>query len=268
VKASGIVTLTTDFGISDPYVGMMKGVILSINPLARIVDISHEVKAGSILQACSLILESYPFFSKGTVHVAVVDPGVGSERRLILLKARDHFFVGPDNGIFWPLIASCAGWEAIHLTRSEYFLPNLSHTFHGRDIFAPVAAHLSNGVEPLEMGAPIDDPVKINLPEPIYAGDTITAQVIRVDHFGNLITNVHKRDLDRFLEGACPLITLGELKVEGISRTYADARAGDILALIGSSGLLEVAVNLGRASDRVGLNSEDIIGTRLEIARA
>ena len=142
MKAAGVVTLITDFGLSDPYVGIMKGVILTINPHASIVDISHQIKMGHITQAAYFLLESYRFFPKGTVHIAVVDPGVGGGRRPILLETQNHFFVGPDNGLFWPIITSHQQIKIIHLTERKYFLPDVSHTFHGRDVFAPVAAYL------------------------------------------------------------------------------------------------------------------------------
>lgn len=267
MKYSGTITLTTDFGLSDPYVGIMKGVILSINPAARVIDISHLIKAGSILQAAAIIQESYTFFPKGTVHVAVVDPGVGTERRLILLETEEYFFVGPDNGIFWPIIVAHPDIEVIHLTESKYFLPNITHTFHGRDIFAPVAAHLSRGVDPRKMGHPISDPVPFKVPRPKQTGEVLSGQIIRVDHFGNLITNIHQKDLDQFSGSARPVIKIGDLVIEGVCKTYADASAGETLAMIGSSCLLEIAVNLGRACDRLGLNSEDIIGAKIEVTR-
>ncbi|MBW2615166.1 MAG: SAM-dependent chlorinase/fluorinase [Deltaproteobacteria bacterium] len=267
MKCSGTITLTTDFGLSDPYVGIMKGVILSINPAARVIDISHLIKAGSVMQAACIIEEAYTFFPKGTVHVAVVDPGVGTGRRLILLETEEYFFVGPDNGIFWPIIVAHADIKAIHLTESKYFLPHITHTFHGRDIFAPVAAHLSRGVDPRKMGHSISDPVPFEVPRPQQAGEVLSGQIIRVDHFGNLITNILQKDLDQFSGSARPVINIGDLVIEGVCKTYADASAGETLAMIGSSGLLEIAVNLGRACDRLGLNSEDIVGSKIEVTK-
>lgn len=267
MKPAGTITLTTDFGLADPYVGIMKGVILSINPAARVIDISHLIKAGSVLQAAGIIRESYTFFPKGTVHVAVVDPGVGTERRLILLETEEYFFVGPDNGIFWPIIVAHPDIKVIHLTETKYFLPDITHTFHGRDIFAPVAAHLSRGVDPQKMGRPMSDPVPLQVPRPQQTGEVLSGQAIRVDHFGNLITNILQKDLERFSGAARPVIKIGDLVIEGVLKTYADASAGEALAMIGSSGLLEIAVNLGRACDRLGLNSEDIIGIRIEVTR-
>ncbi len=267
MKTSGIITLTTDFGLRDPYVGVMKGVILSINPDARVIDIRHQLKAGFISQAATLVQEAYPFFPDGTVHVAVVDPGVGGDRRPILIKTQNHLFVGPDNGIFWPVIRSHQQTEIIHLTESRYFLPHVSHTFHGRDVFAPVAAHLSRGVDPLEMGPIIKDPVPFDFPAPQRRGDMLLGQVMRVDRFGNLITNIQRKQFVRFLGSGRPVIKAGKLAVEGLSKTYGEALAGEAVALIGSSDCLEIAVNLGRACDVTGMDSEDIIGMEIEVSR-
>jgi len=142
LNPSGIITLLTDFGLEGPYAAAMKGVILSIHPDARLIDISHQVKPGAIYQAALLLQETCPFFPRGTVHLAVVDPGVGSNRRALAVETEDRIFVGPDNGIFWPIISRAESAEIINLTESRYFLPEVSNTFHGRDIFAPVAAHL------------------------------------------------------------------------------------------------------------------------------
>jgi S-adenosylmethionine hydrolase len=268
MSASGIITLTTDFGLSDPYVAMMKGVILSINPGARLVDISHQIRAGSIIQAASLVHETFPFFPKGTVHVAVVDPGVGSERRPMGLETGGHFFVGPDNGIFWPIIQRYKETETIHLTEKKYFLPSISHTFHGREVFAPVAAHLSRGVSLKGMGSRLSDPVKLHFPKPQEEGGVLYGQIIRVDNFGNLISNIHRRDLESFLESFKPVIEVGDLRIANLSSIYAEAEEGEPLALINSSDWLEIAVNLGRAVEIVGLPLEEIIGTEVKVSRS
>ena len=292
VNVSGIITLLTDFGLRDPYVGIMKGVILSINPDARIIDISHQTKPGSVYQAAGLLQEAYPFFPKGTIHVAVVDPGVGGDRRPILVKTKDHFFVGPDNGLFWPIITSHHQTEIIHLTETKYFLSDISNTFHGRDIFAPVAAHVSLGEDPLEMGSLINNPVPLHLPTPEQKENHLLGQVMRVDRFGNLITNIHKKDMDEFLgtappvntptlpsplrervgEGVkkrnsytIPVIKVRELIIKGMCSTYSEVNTAETLALIGSSGYLEIAVNQGRACDCIGINPEDIIGIKVEV---
>jgi S-adenosylmethionine hydrolase len=268
MKPSGIITLATDFGLTDPYVAMMKGVILSINPDVRLVDISHQIKAGSILQASGIIRETFFYFPKGTVHLAVVDPGVGGPRRLMGLEAGDHLFVGPDNGIFWPLIRKFKQTKAIHLTQSRFFLSNIKKTFHGREIFSPVAAHLSLGVALEEMGMPMFDPMKLELPEPREKGGVLHGQIIRVDNFGNLITNISAKVLNQFLKKAAPLIQVGNLAVNELSHVYSDAAEGEPLALINSSDWLEVAVNLGRASEYAGLDLGEAIGTPLKVIRS
>lgn len=268
MEPSRIITLTTDFGLHDPYVAMMKGVILSIYPKARIVDISHQIRAGSIIRAASFLHEAFSFFPKGTIHVAVVDPGVGTDRRLIGLEAGEHFFVGPDNGIFWPVIEDHKEAKIIHLTDRVYFRPSISHTFHGRDVFAPVAAHLSLGVDLEKMGARIDDPHPLLYPKPKEKDDTLYGEITRVDNFGNLITNIHGRDLDPFLESARPVIEVGDLVIEKLSPVYADVEQGEPLALINSSNWLEIAVHQGRASQYIGLGIEEIFGAEVRVKKA
>ncbi|HOP46634.1 MAG TPA: SAM-dependent chlorinase/fluorinase [Desulfobacteraceae bacterium] len=271
MKASGLITILTDFGLSDPYVGIMKGVILSINQNATVVDISHLIKPGSIMHAASLLMETYRFFPKGTVHLVVVDPGVGSERRPILVKTEDYIFVGPDNGVLWPVITSNEHPGVIHITERRYFLKNVSHTFHGRDIFAPVSAHLSYGADPLDIGIEIDDAVKFCLPSPVETksryskGKMLSGQIMRVDHFGNLISNIHEEDLQKFLRESKPVIRIGDIVIEGLSGTYSDAKTGDMLAIIGSSGFLEIAVNSGRASDKLAMEQKEIIGYEISL---
>jgi hypothetical protein len=267
MKISGIITLLTDFGLSDPYVAMMKGVILSINPDARLIDISHKIRVGSILQAGSLIRETYPFFPRGTVHVVVVDPGVGSNRRLLGLEAGGHFFVGPDNGIFWPLIKDHKGARIINLIETQFFLSSVSHTFHGRDIFAPAAAHLTRGVDLAKMGPRIRDPLELHFPKPKVKGEILYGQITRVDNFGNLITNIHRADLKSFLESNQPVIKVGDWVLEKLNLVYADAKQGETLALLDSSDWLEIAVNLGRASDYLGMDLGDIIGTEVKVSK-
>ena len=265
VNVSSIITLLTDFGLRDPYVGIMKGVILSINPDAQIIDISHTVKAGSIIHGAGLLQETYTFFPKGTIHVVVVDPGVGGDRRPILIKTKDHLFIGPDNGLFWPIIKTNHQAEIIHLTDTKHFLSDISHTFHGRDIFAPVAAHVSLGVDPLKMGSVINDPVPLNFPSPKQKGDILSGQVMRVDRFGNLITNIHIKDIEGFVGIKRLIIKIGKLIIKGVRNTYSEVNAGKTLALIGSSGYLEIAVNQGRVCDCIGINPEDIIGIKVEV---
>ncbi|MFC1533982.1 S-adenosyl-l-methionine hydroxide adenosyltransferase family protein [Thermodesulfobacteriota bacterium] len=267
MKRSGIITLLTDFGITDPYVAMMKGVILSINPDARIVDISHHISAGSILQASSFIHETFSFFPDGTVHVVVVDPGVGSNRRLIGLDAGGHLFVGPDNGTFWPLVEDYKEAKIIHLTENRYFLPHITQTFHGREVFAPVAAYLSSGEDLERMGRTIKDPERLSAPIPHKMDNILYGQVIRVDNFGNLITNIRNEDLERFLKKSKPIIYIGNLELKKIENIYSDTEKGEPLALINSSDLLEIAINLGRASEYIGICSDEIMGTAVKVGR-
>jgi S-adenosylmethionine hydrolase len=268
MNPSGIVTLTTDFGVTDAYVAMMKGVILSINPCAKVIDVTHQIRAGSISQAAALILETFPFFPPGTVHVGVVDPGVGTDRRLIALRARSHWFVGPDNGIFGPVFKGDRGALVVHLTETKYFLPHVTRTFHGREIFAPVAAHLSLGVSLEKMGKIIKSPVKLDLPAPHEDENALNGQVIRIDNFGNIISNIPSVVLGKFLGTAVPCIQVGNLVIKKLSSTYAEAEEGEPLALINSSDLLEVAVNMGRACEYLGADTDEIIGTRVKVTRS
>jgi len=202
MNRSGLITLPHRFWTGRSLCGHDdEGSYPDCQPDARIIDISHHVKAGSITRAAGMILETYPYFPEGTVHVTVVDPGVGGKRRAIILMAQSHLFVGPDNGIFWPIIDLHQDIKIIHITETKYFLPDVSNTFHGRDIFAPVAAHLSKGADPLEMGPTISDPVKLPLHASNQKGGTLYGEVVSVDHFGNLITNIHRKEIEGFAGG-------------------------------------------------------------------
>lgn len=267
MSQAGIITLLTDFGLSDPYAGVMKGVILSINPLARVIDITHQVYHGWIAQAASILEEAYGFFPAGTVHVVVVDPGVGTQRRALAVKTDNHFFVGPDNGVLWPVINTSESAQVVHLTEKSFFLPRISQTFHGRDIFAPVAAHLSLGADILQTGTIIDDPLPLDIPTSSHRGEKLIGQVTRIDHFGNLLTNIRRRDLEAF-QGPDPVsVEIGDLLIKGIRNTYSEVEEGETLALIGSSECLEIAVNRGRASDRLGADARSAIGTEVRIRK-
>jgi S-adenosyl-L-methionine hydrolase (adenosine-forming) len=182
------ITLLTDFGLKDPYAGIMKGVILSINPDAHIVDISHDVEPQDVTEACFLVQEYAPFFRKGTIHVCVVDPTVGSKRRAIVVMHDGHFFVGPDNGLFTLLFDSQS--KAFQITNKSYMLGHVSHTFHGRDIFAPVAAHLSLGLDPAALGREISEPVCLADIHPVKKGRLLTGRIVRFDHHGRITQRV------------------------------------------------------------------------------
>lgn len=257
----GIITLTTDFGLIDGYVGMMKGVIQGICPGAVVIDLTHDIPPQDILSAAFLLHVSHPYFPKGTVHVAVVDPGVGTERRAIALRTSDAFFVAPDNGLLSFIIEGENVEEVVNLDNPRYRLPKVSATFHGRDIFAPAGAYLARGVPLRELGHPLDveDLVTFPVPKARRDGDGITAQILYVDRFGNLTINlpmersmgegeesvtIHLPDEDQPL----PLppqdltIHIAGYEIGGIRRTYAEGVSGEPMALIGSAGYLEVAV--------------------------
>ena len=264
---SGIITFMTDFGLSDAYTAMMKGVVLSINRSADIIDITHYINIGSIFQGAGMLKETYSYFPRGTVHVAVVDPGVGSSRRQIAIKAAEHFFVGPDNGIFWPIIEDNPNAEIINLSEKRYFLSHVTSTFHGRDIFAPVAAYISLGTEIGKMGTIMSDPERLTLPRPYLKHDTLKGQVTRIDNFGNLITNINESTLSKFLGGKKPVIHIGDYKIQWVCDTYSDKDKGELLALINSSSLLEIAVNLGKASEYMGRSPDEIIGMLVKVVK-
>lgn len=266
MKRSGIITLLTDFGISDAYVAMMKGVILSINRDAELIDITHSINTGSVFQGAYILKESFAYFPSGTVHVAVVDPGVGSARRVIAVNAAGHFFAGPDNGIFWPIIEKYKDAMVYELTEKKYFLPQVTSTFHGRDIFAPVAAHISLGLDIHQLGMPVD-PEKLEIPLPFKHDNTLTGQITRIDNFGNLITNITADDLVGFLGNNEPAIHSGKIKIYGLGKTYSDTEKGELLAIINSSNHLELAVNMGRASQYIGKDPDDIIGTAVKVEK-
>jgi S-adenosylmethionine hydrolase len=263
LKPSGIITLTTDFGECDPYVAMMKGVILSINPDAKIIDVTHQIPARSIKEGGMIIKESYTYFPSGTVHVGVVDPGVGGKRRPIAVIADNYFFVGPDNGLFSTIIETQRHTDVIHLKETKYWMHSISPTFHGRDIFAPVAAHLSLGVNLFRMGEKIDNPTPLAYPLPRENNSDLVGEIIRVDHFGNLITNITREHLNPFLASKDLIIKVGSLTLKKISTTYNDVPESQPLALIGSSNVLEIAVNMGRAIDYFG--QDTVIGTKVII---
>lgn len=241
MKKNSIITLTTDFETRSGYVGVMKGVILGIAPHVQIVDISHEVSPQDILEAQFLLQLAIPYFPKGTIHVAVVDPGVGTQRRPILVKTPLSVLIGPDNGIFTPWLKKS---EIRHLENRSFFMDEISRTFHGRDIFAPVAAHVANGVDIKKLGKIITDPERKNPPVPVLRAGEIRGQVIYIDSFGNLITNISAEDAGKIPN---PLIIIGKRKIKGLVGAYAEAPVGKPCALIGSDGLLEIAVVHGNA---------------------
>jgi S-adenosylmethionine hydrolase len=275
-----VISLTTDFGASDEYVGVMKGVILSITPGAQLVDLSHDIPAQDVRRASFALCAAYPFFPPGTVHLAVVDPGVGTERRAIAVSTPGATLVGPDNGLFTYLLSEVERWRAVELTNPEFWLPEVSATFHGRDIFAPVAAHLARGAKLEDLGRLVTELVSLPLPQLALAPDRITGEVLYADRFGNLVTSIGRLwwQKDRLvLAGAFGQIppapvefAAAEIEVEiggqslgGISRTYGDARNGTPKVLIGSSGFLEMAVPQGSAAEAMGIGRGEPVTLRL-----
>ncbi len=268
MNPSGVITFMSDFGLEDAYVGIVKGVILGINPRTRIIDITHQIPHGSISDAAFVLQDACRFFPEGTVHLAVIDPGVGTARRCIAVQTERHFFVGPDNGLFWPIIDRHSSPRIVHLNESRYFRSEISDTFHGRDIFAPVAAHLSAGLALHLLGPQISNPACLARPLPEIRNDQLLGRVIRVDHFGNLITNIDKETLKNFLEDEEAVIRVGRLQITGIGRTYEETTPGGVIALMGSTGFLEVAVCLGRADDLDGLKTDESIEREVIITRS
>lgn len=253
---SRLITLTTDFGTADPYVGIMKGVILRINPQVTIVDLCHEIVPQNIAQASFLLKTAFRFFPPQTIHVVVVDPGVGGKRRAIILRTEEAYFIAPDNGVLSGVLEESPGYQAFSISNPQFWLKPVSSTFHGRDIFAPVAAHLSRGVPLEQFGEPASNPVTLPLPRPEVKGDLIVGQVIHIDHFGNLITNIE----GGLLRGELSLEIQGR-QIKGLSSSYEEGE--DLLAIIGSTGNLEIAVKNDSAAERLKAG----IGTPVRIRR-
>ncbi len=290
------IVLTTDFGLTDAYVGVMKGVILNINPRATIIDLTHDIQPQNLAQASFVLGVNYPYFPPDTIHVAVVDPGVGTERRALLLVTPEARFLAPDNGLLSHvlkgylaaapdpselepgagaelkpepgLIPAPPGLTAYELANPRYRLNPVSHTFHGRDVFAPAAAHLSRGISPQRLGQPVTRLVWQPPPEPAVRGNALLGAVIYADRFGNLITNIPAADLPAGRRNAASVIVeIGPHRISGLSRTFHDGAAdagapnparsdgAALLALIGSNGYLELAVRDGNAAQALGLGA-------------
>lgn len=257
------ITLTTDFGLADHYAGTMKGVILRIHPEARIVDISHAVPAYDVRRAAFLIAQAWRFFPAETVHVVVVDPGVGSARRPILLEARGQFFVAPDNGVLSMVLADAGAGVVRWIESSEYFLESVSRTFHGRDVFAPVAAHLSLGVPPEKFGGKTENYLRLTLEQPVRtARRGWTGQIEAIDAFGNVVTNFSFEQFAQVGQQAFE-ISIGMERVTRLVQSYAEAPVGELVAIAGSSGFIEIACNQGSAAGRLGVGTGAPVELRL-----
>ncbi len=258
-----IITLLTDFGTRDGYTGVMRGVIYKIAPDAQIADITHTIRPQNILEGSLVWNRAYVFYPEGTVHVAVVDPGVGTQRRPIAAKANGHFFVCPDNGLLTPILDHAAksgqSVEIVHLDQPRFWLPQVSSVFHGRDIFSPAAAHIANGVPLTDLGTPITDPVRMEIPEPEKTANGWRGQVLSVDHFGNLRTNLMRaqlKDMNNFR------VRIAGREINGLSQTFGEHAQGTLIALFDSDDDLAVSIVGGSAANEIGAE----VGSTVEVA--
>ncbi|MGZ4850954.1 MAG: SAM hydrolase/SAM-dependent halogenase family protein [Candidatus Bathyarchaeia archaeon] len=252
-----MITLTSDFGLKDPYVGEMKGAILTTNPKATMIDITHDIEKFNIKMAAFTLASAAPYFPRGTVHLAVVDPGVGTERRAILIQTKRAYFVGPDNGILM-LAAQSQGIDHIfELSNPNLMLPQTSNTFHGRDIFAPAAAYVDKGVKLSEFGQEIKNPVVPRFSAVQQINGALIGEAIYIDGFGNIVTNIKEKNM---LDSKIVNIQLPEVSVKvKFGKAYADAEPNNLIILVGSSGFLEIAVNQGSAAGKFNVKVGDKI---------
>jgi S-adenosyl-L-methionine hydrolase (adenosine-forming) len=253
-----IMSLMTDFGIKDGTVGVMKGVIWEICPSVQISDLSHLIQAQNIREAAYIFARSIPYFPKGSIHVVVVDPGVGTARRPMAAQIGDWFYVGPDNGTITGLLerAEQEGWQTsfVELKERKYWLSTISFVFHGRDIFSPVAAHLANGVSLAELGTPFENPVRIALPRPARTESGWRGEVIHIDHFGNLSTNLRVEHLGDTLQSKDKIVVrLSGSEIHGLVDTFGERPGGELIALMGSTGHMGVSIVNGSAVQQLGV---------------
>lgn len=255
-----VITLTTDFGSGDHEAGVLKGVIWQISPHVKIADLSHDISPHDIVEAAILLWRAAPYFPDGTIHVVVVDPGVGTSRRGIAARLGSQYFVGPDNGfisIYMERVKEKNEHiEVVHLDKPQYWLPEVTHVFHSRDIFAPVSAHLANGVQLNRIGTPITDPIRLEIPKPLRTSKGWIGQVIHIDHFGNLSSNLHDFHVNRSKE---VMINIKGEIITGLVSTFGERPPGTLVALIDSSGSLAISVVNGNAAGSLHANVGDII---------
>jgi len=254
-----IITLTTDFGYKDEYVGLMKGVILGINPNVTIIDLCHKIEAQNVIEAAYLIRSAYSYFPKNTMHVIIVDPGVGSQRKIIFSKTNKHYFLAPDNGILDLIFEDHMPDYIYSVTNTDYFLHPISNTFHGRDIFAPVSSHILNGLNPDNIGENIsfEDMVHLKIQRPVMDKNGILqGSIISIDTFGNLTTNIDRKIFKKasFDEKNIQIIIGNEI-IKGISNSYNTVLKGKILAIFGSREYLEIAANRGNAQKKLAVKN-------------
>ena len=258
-----VIALLSDFGTRDHYVGSMKGVILGICPDATLVDISHDVAPHDVLGGALELSAAYRYFPAGTIFVVVVDPGVGSPRKGIAADTGDYRFVCPDNGLLTAVARETPPKKIVELTERRYGRPTVSRTFEGRDRFAPAAAWLAKGIQLAALGRPLPDLYRLDIPQPAVSDDAIRGAALRVDRFGNLITNIDRKTFEKFARDVPVQIVAGGATVGRLVATYADIQSGEICALFGSTDHLELAANSGSAADILGLTR----GAIVEIAR-
>jgi len=262
LEAMTIITLLTDFGLKDGYVGVMKGVIWGIAPRAQLADITHQIQPQNVAEGALALGRVAPYFPAGTIHLAVVDPGVGTRRRPIAARLGEQFFVGPDNGLCTVLVEQARQAEAVtqfvHLDQPHYWLPEISNVFHGRDIFSPVAAHLANGTPLSELGSPIQEPRQLEFPPPERFGTGWRGVVMHVDAFGNLATNLERQHIPA---GNRLTIKIGGIQIERLAATFGEGEANQLMALFDSAGKLSICVVNGSAADRLKID----IGAPVEV---
>lgn len=247
-----IITLTTDFGLKDGYVGSVKGAILSIDPQAQLIDICHEIPSFAIEEGAFVLGATYRTFPSGTIHLCVVDPGVGGKRRAIVVRTKDYFFVGPDNGIFSYIFAHEKSYQVIEIKNPKYWRHPVSSTFHARDIFGPVAAHLSRGISLKQIGSFISNPKRFSFARPVMTQKEIKGEIVYIDKFGNFMTNIPKKYLKNSQWEFAKIKVKGRV-IQGLTSHYGDVKAGSWAALFSSSDLLEIAVNQGNGQNDLKL---------------
>jgi len=255
---ASLITLTTDFGLKDPFVGIMKAVILSVEPAVRIVDITHEIGRHDVEEALYVLSYAHRYFPAGTIHVAVVDPGVGTERRPLLVQAAQGLFLAPDNGLLSFLFQEESSCTVRILDSDQYFRKPVSRTFHGRDIFAPAAAWLARDVQPEQMGPVVTDYVRLNIPQLLISGQAIRAEVIHVDVFGNLVTNVEGRHVEALAaQGGTLCAEAKGVQVRGLYSAYGENPSGQPGLILNSFDLLEIFCYRCSAAQKTGLGRGD-----------
>jgi len=264
MNPNNIITLTTDFGTTDIFVGVMKGVILNINPDAKVIDITHDIEPQDVYAGAFLLSSAYCYFPQGTIHVGVIDPGVGSARRAIAVETERYYFITPDNGLLSYILCKEKVKSAVNLTNPEYFLPQISNTFHGRDIFAPVAAHISRGVSLNSFGEQITNIAQIPISTPDTFESEIAGHILHIDRFGNLITNISQELFESVRRGRNFTIFVKNRQIKRICRAYAESSAGELLGIFSSFGNLEIAINGGNAAGSLEVKRGDSIKIRFQ----